>query len=155
MKLSLIITLSILALLALAGGLNYLRQRRAGERVQATGLVLYGVVLSSTQVGGWLKYLALHDLVLRIQEPAKPPREVKLRTRLQPGQRIARDMSLIVVVDPKKPELVYPAGAEAAKRVTLTGTKQEQKLMQAQLRHRRRFHQRTRTGYQPPINKIR
>ncbi len=155
MKLSLIITLSIVALLALASGLNYLRQRRAQRKIQAEGLVLYGTVVSSAQVGGWLKYLALHDLVLRIQEPARSPREVKLRTRLQPGQRISRDMSLVVVVDPKKPELVYPATPEAAKRVTFTGTKQEQKLMQAQLKHPRRFHQRTRTGYQPPINKIR
>ncbi len=64
-------------------------------------------------------------------------------------------MSLIVVVDPKKPELVYPATPEAAKRVTLTGSRTEQKLMKAQLKHPRRFHQRTQSGYQPPINKIR
>ena len=155
MKLSLIITLSIVALLALAAGLNYLRQRRSQEKIQAQGLVLYGIVLSSTPVGGWLKYLGLFDLMLRIQEPARQPREVKLRTRIPPGQRVGPNSSLVIVVDPKKPELVYPATPEAAKRVTFTGTKQEQKLMQAQLRHPRRFHQRTRTGYQPPINKIR
>ena len=155
MKLSLIITLSILAILALASGINYLRQRRAQAKIQAEGLVLYGTVLSSAQVVGWLKHLGLYDIRLRIQEPAKAPREVKLRTRLPPNQVIRPNMSLIVVVDPRKPEHIYPATPEAAKRVTLTGTKQEQKLMQAQLKHPRRFHQRTQSGYQPPINKIR
>lgn len=154
MKLTLII-LGILALLALVSGINYLRQRRSQGKIQAEGLVLYGVVVSAAKIGGWLKVLGLHDIVLRIQEPAKSPREVKLRTRLPPGQRIAPNLSLIIVVDPKKPEHVYPATPESAKRVTLTGTKQEQKLMQAQLKHPRRFHQRTQSGYQPPINKIR
>jgi hypothetical protein len=134
MKLTLII-LGILALLALVSGINYLRQRRSQGKIQAEGLVLYGVVVSAAKIGGWL--------------------EVKLRTRLPPGQRIAPNLSLIIVVDPKKPEHVYPATSESAKRVTLTGTKQEQKLMQAQLKHPRRFHQRTQSGYQPPINKIR
>ncbi len=155
MKLTLIITLSLLALLALASGINYLRQRRAQAKIQAEGLVLYGTVISSALVGGWLKYLALYDIKLRIQEPAKLPREVKLRTRLPPNQRITANMSLIVVVDPRKPEQVYPATAEAAKRVTLTGSRTEQKLMKAQLKNPRRFHQRTQSGYQPPINKIR
>ncbi len=155
MKLTLIITLSILALLALVSGINYLRQRRAQEKIQNEGLVLYGIVISAAKIGGWLKALGLHDIRLRVQEPAKPPREVTLRTRLPAGQRITPNLSLIVVIDPKKPERVYPASPEAAKRVTLTGTKQEQKLMQAQLKHPRRFHQRTQSGYQPPINKIR
>ncbi len=155
MKLSAIITLSILAILALASGINYLRQRRAQAKIQAEGLVLYGTVLSSAQVVGWLKYLGLFDIALRIQEPAKAPREVKLRTRLPPGQRISPNMSLIIVVDPQKPERIYPASPEAAKRVTLTGSRTEQKLMKAQLKNPRRFHQRTQSGYQPPINKIR
>lgn len=154
MKITLII-LGILALLALASGINYLRQRRAQQKIQAEGLVLYGIVLTATKISGWLKYLGLYDILLRIQEPAKAPREVKLRTRLPPGQRIDPNMSLIIVVDPKKPELVYPASPEAARRVSLAGTKKEQKLMQAQLKHPRRFHQRTRSGYQPPINKTR
>ncbi len=155
MKLTLIITLSIVVILALASGINYLRQRRAQQKIQTEGLVLYGIVVSAAKVGGWLKYLGLHDIVLRIQEPAKALREARLRTRLPPGQRIVPNLSLIVVVDPKKPELVYPATPEAAKRVTLTGSRTEQKLMQAQLKHPRRFHQRTQSGYQPPINKIR
>ena len=145
----------ILATLALASGINYLRQRRAQAKIQAEGLVLYGIVLSAAKITGWLKHLGLFDIALRIQEPAQAPREVKLRTRLPPGQRITPNMSLIVVVDPKKPETVYPATPEAAKRVTLTGSRTEQKLMKAQLKHPRRFHQRTQSGYQPPINKIR
>ena len=155
MKLSLIIMLSILAVVALASGINYLRQRRVQAKIQAEGLVLYGIVLSSAKITGWLKHLGLFDIALRIQEPAKAPREVKLRTRLPPGQRITHNMSLIVVIDPKKPDTVFPATADAAKRVTLTGSRTEQKLMKAQLKHPRRFHQRTQSGYQPPINKIR
>ena len=145
----------IFAVLALVSGINYLRQRRAQAKIQTEGLVLYGIVISASKIGGWLKALSLYDIRLRIQEPAKAPREVTLRTRLPPGQRITPNLSLIVVVDPKKPETVYPATADAAKRVTLTGSRTEQKLMKAQLKNPRRFHQRTQSGYQPPINKIR
>ncbi len=155
MKITLLVVLGIVLLAAIASAINYLRQRRAQRKIQAEALVLYGIVLSSAQVSGWLKYLGLFDIMLRIQEPAKSPREVKLRTRLPPGQVVRPNMSLIVVIDPKRPEQVYPATPEAAKRVTLTGTRQEQKLQQAQLKHPRRFHQRTRSGYQPPINSIR
>ncbi len=155
MKITLFVLLGIIVVLAIVQGINYLRQRRAQEKIQAEGLVLYGIVISAEKVAGWLKYLGLFDIMLRIQEPAKAPREAKLRTRLPPEQVIRPNMSLIVVVDPKKPENVYPATPEAAKRVTLTGSRTEQKLMKAQLKNPRRFHQRTQSGYQPPINKIR
>ncbi len=149
------VLLAVVLVLALVGAFNYLRQRRAQQKAQREGLVLYGAVLSTTPVGGLGKYLNLQKFNLRIQEPDQPPREVTLSTRTPPGQRITPGARLVIVVDPQKPDRIYPAGPEAAKRVTLTGSRQEKKLMQAQLKHPRRFHQRTRTGYMPPPDKLR
>lgn len=149
------VLLAVAVTLATVATINYLRQRQAGKRAERDGLVLYGTVLSSAPVGGLAKYLDMQKISLQIQEPGKAPRTVTLNTRTQPGQKITAGNRLIVIVDPTKPDRIYPATPEAAKRVTLTGSKQEKKLMQAQMRNPRRFHQRTQTGYMPPIDKIR
>ena len=153
------IALYILLAVALAWGVfalvNYFRQRRAQKRADREGMVLYADVLSSEAVGGLLKSLNIHQLRLRIQEPQKPSREVILRSRLPAGQTFAKQQRVLIVVDPSDPERIYPASADSAKRVTLTGTKTERKLMQAQMRNPRRFPQRPPSNYQPPINKIR
>ena len=154
-RLTFIILGSILAVLALVALFNYLRQRRHQQKVDAEGLVLYATVLASEPIGGLAKYVDMQKIDLRIQEPDKAPREVTLRTRTAPGQRITTNTMLMVVVDPTDPNRIFPASAEAAKRVTITGSRQEKKLMQAQLKHPRRFHQRTRTGYMPPPDKLR
>ena len=147
--------LALALILAGVGTFNYLRQRRTAQKAERDGLVLYATVLSSTAVGGIAKYLHMQKISLRIQEPGQSPRDVILSTRTQPGQKITPGNRLIVVVDPSKPDRIYPATPEAAKRVVLTGSRQEQKLMKAQLKNPRRFHQRTQTGYMPPIDKIR
>lgn len=155
LQIVLYVLLAIVFGLAISAAVNYLRQRRAQQRAEREGLVLYATVLSSEPVGGIAKYLDMQKMTLQIQEPNKAPREVTLSTRTQKSQKITRGNRLIVIVDPVNPDRIYPATAEAAKRVTLTGSKQEKKLMQAQMRNPRRFHQRTQTGYMPPIDKIR
>lgn len=155
MKIALYILLAIVVVWGIVALVNYLRQRRTQQRAERDGLVLYGNILSADPVGGLLKYLDMHKIRLSIQEPNRPPREVTLTSRLAKGQRLDSTQRIMVIVDPVKPERVYPATAEAAKRLTLTGTRTERKLMQAQLKNPRRFSQRRSPGYQPPIDKIR
>lgn len=155
MKIALYILLAVVVFWGAFALVNYLRQRRAQQQAEREGLVLYANVLSVEPVGGMIKVLNIHKILLAIQEPNQAPREVTLRSRLPAGQKIGKNQRLIVIVDPIKPDRIYPATPEAAKRVTLTGSRTKQKLMKAQLKNPRRFHQRTQTGYMPPTNKIR
>ena len=111
---------------------NYLLQRRRGNKAQADGVVVYATVLSVSAVGGWAKRLELKKILLRLQEPDDPmPREVTLQTRLQAGQRVVSGHRLAVVVDPTDAKRVYPAGPDAAKRIQITGSREERRQMKA------------------------
>jgi hypothetical protein len=59
-------------------------------------------------------------------------------------------MKLPVVLDPKNPKRVYPASAEAAKRAVMTGSRDERRMMQQQLRSPGRAPRQRQTGYIPP-----
>lgn len=112
---------------------NYLLQRQRQQRAQKEGVVVYAAVVLVEDIGGWMKQLAMKKIVLSLQEPGAPsPREVTLRTRIQPGQKIFRGMRLAVAVDPKDAKHVYPASPEAAERLVLTGSRQERRFMKAQ-----------------------
>ncbi len=154
MKLTFLILGILLAVLAIVGTINYFRQKRRQQRAEKNGVVVYATVLAVEDVGGWAKRLDMKKITMRIQEPNGDPREVTLRTRTQAGQKITAGIRLIVIVDPQDSKRVYPATPEAAKRVVVTGSRQERRLMQSQLRNPRIL-QRPQSGYQPPINKIR
>ena len=47
-------------------------------------------------------------------------------------------MRLPITIDPKDPKRVLPANAESAKRVVLTGSRIERRMMKSQLRSPRR-----------------
>lgn len=126
----------ILAVIAIAVAtwalVNYLLQRRRQETAQRDGVVVYATVLSIEAVGGWMKQLDLKKIVLRLQEPGlTSPREVTLRTRTQAGPRITPGIKLAVAVDPKDPKRIYPAGPDAAKRIVMTGSREERRQMKA------------------------
>ena len=127
------IVLAVLAVMVATWALvNYLLQRRRGEIAQRDGVVVYATVLSIEPVGGWMKQLELKKIVLRLQEPGEAlPREVTLRSRTQPGQKITPGIRLAVVVDPKDPKRIYPAGPDAAKRIVITGSREERRQMKA------------------------
>jgi hypothetical protein len=132
MKIFWIVLASLVLLVALYAGINYLIQRRRQTVAQQKGVVVYATVLSVEKVGGWVKQLDIKKIMLRVQEPgANTGREVTLRTRTAPGQKITAGMKLMVVIDPNKPEQVYPASPEAAKRVVLTGSRMERRQMKA------------------------
>ena len=154
MKLTFLILGILIALLALLAAFNYFRQKRRQQRAEKDGVVVYATVVSVEAVGGWAKRLDMMNIVMRVQEPEGSPREVTLRTRTTPGQQITPGVRLIVVIDPQDPKRVYPASPETAKRVVVTGSRQERRLMQSQLRNPR-IPQRPPSRYQPPINQIR
>lgn len=127
------IVLAVLALgVASWAGVNYLLQKRRQDEVQRDGAVVYATVLSVEPVGGWAKQLELKKIVLRVQDPgATQSREVTLRSRTAPGQRIVPGVKLAVVLDPKDPKRIYPANPEASKRIQITGSREERRQMKA------------------------
>lgn len=111
----------------------YLMQRKRTERAMTEGVVVYATVVSVEKVGGWAKYAEMKKIVLRIQDvKAAAPREVTLKSRLPPNQKLVSGMRIPVAVDPRKPQRVYPATPEAVKRITLTGSRQERRMMKQQ-----------------------
>ena len=133
----------------------YFVQRRRQGRAERDGVVVYATVVSVEALKGLAKQVNMKKFTLAIQEPGSThPRNVELRTRVQQGQAIGPGQRLIVVVDPTEPKRIYPAGAEAAKRVVMTGTRQERRAMNSQMRNPR-VPQRPPSGYQPPTSRIR
>lgn len=125
------IVLAVIAVgLAINSGVMYLLQKRRQQRAERDGVVLYATVISAVSLGGLLKYADMKKVTMRIQDPgSKSPREVSLRTRMPAGQKVTPGMKIAVVVDPDKPERVYPAGPEAAKRAVMTGSRLERRHM--------------------------
>ena len=133
MKIFWIVLLVLVLAFATYALVNYLLQKRRGERAQREGVVVYATVLSMEAIGGLAKQLALKKIVLRVQEPGETtPREVTLRTRVDAKQKIVPGLKLAVAIDPTDPKRIYPAGPEAAKRLVLTGSREERRQLKAQ-----------------------
>ena len=114
--------------LAINSLVMYLLQKQRQKRAEKDGVVLYATVVSTTALGGLLKYADMKRITLRVQEPgANEPREVALRTRLPAGQKLTAGMRLPIILDPKNPKRVYPATPEAAKRAVVTGSRLERR----------------------------
>jgi hypothetical protein len=154
MKLTFEILGILLLVLAATSATLYLIQRRREQAAQVDGLVVYATLVSTKPVRGLTKVGHIRNIVLRIQEPHSSPREVTIRSRVEPGQKFIPGSMLPVVIDPKDPKRVYAATPESAKRAVVTGTRQERRMMQSQLRSPRRT-QRPTSGYQPPPSSLR
>jgi hypothetical protein len=109
---------------------QYLRMRRA----QKKGLALYATVMSVAPVKFLGKVSEMLQVRMSIQEPGQKLREVSLRSRVGPGQRIVPGAILAVVVDPTNPKRVYPAGPDAMNRMTLTGSREQRRAISKQRR---------------------
>lgn len=144
----------ILLVFAAASGTMFLIQRRREQAAQKDGLVLYATLVKTEPMRGLGKVNML-KIILRIQEPESEPREVTIRSRVEPGQKFTPGAMIPVVIDPKNAKRVYPATPESAKRVVLTGSRQQRRVMQSQLRSPGRGGPRPPSGYQPPASKLR
>ncbi len=133
MKIFWIILAIVVAGLLINALVAYLMQKKRTERAMAEGVVVYATVVSVENVGGWAKYAEMKKIVLRVQDTkAAAPREVTLKSRLPPNQKLIFGMKVPVAIDPKNPKRVYPATPAAVKRITLTGSRQERRMMKQQ-----------------------
>lgn len=156
MKLTFEILGIVILILAATSLVMYYLQRKREQQAQVDGLVVYATLVSAEPLGGFFGKANMRKIVLRIQEPESPAREVTLRSRVEAGQKFQTGAVLPVVIDKKDASRVYPATPESAKRAVVTGSRQERRAMQSQLRSPgRNAGQRPPSGYQPPISKIR
>lgn len=136
---------------------RYLLERRRQKRADREGVVVYAVFVSSEPV----KFFGrpqrdMEKVVLRVQEPGHTEaREVTLKTRVQPGQRMSPGMRIPVVIDPTDSKRIYPASEESAKRAVVTGSRLERRVMQQQMRSPGRRGPQQPSGYQPPQSRLR
>lgn len=133
MKIFWIILAIVVAGLLINALVAYLMQKKRTERAMTEGVVVYATVVSVDNVGGWAKYAEMKKIVLRVQDTkAAIPRDVTLKSRLPPNQKLVFGMKVPVAIDPKNPQRVYPATPAAVKRITLTGSRQERRMMKQQ-----------------------
>jgi hypothetical protein len=152
MKSPLIIALIVVLAIAIIAAVRYFLERARQKKIDATGTVVYATLVSSEPVKVFGKLQA--DFVkinMRVQEPGSTEtRDVSMSTRVPANQRLEVGMRIPVVLDPKNPKRVYPASAESAKRVVMTGSRDERRMMQQQMRTPGRAPRQQQTGYIPP-----
>jgi hypothetical protein len=121
---------TLVVLAALTPVVLYFFQRWRQQKAEREGVAVYATVISVAPMKRFGKTLPIMKIVMWIQEPGSTTsREVTLSSRVEPGQKITAGVRLAVVIDPKNPERIYPAGPEAAKRVVLTGPRRERRQM--------------------------
>ena len=143
----------VLLLLVAIAAVRYFLERRREQKAQREGVVVYAAVASVEPVGGLLGKLQqpIKKITLRVQEPGQnTARDVVLRTRVDPKQKLSPEMRLPVVIDPQDSKRVYPATPESAERAVVTGSRTERRQMQSQLRSPGKAQRRPPGGYQPP-----
>jgi hypothetical protein len=122
---------TIIFIAAATPAVLYFYQRWRQSKAEREGLALYATVVSVTPIKRFGKQLPMAKIVMWLQEPDKSSRQVTLSSRIEPGQKIEAGVRLIIVIDPKNPKRIYPAGPEAAKRVVATGSRSERRQMQS------------------------
>ena len=147
----------VLLIVAAVALVRFLLARRRMKHADATGTVVYATFLSAEPVKMFGKLQAdLMEIKLRVQDPGTTSsRDVAIRTRLAPGQKLTPGARIPVVIDPKDPKRVYPASEDASKRAVITGSRLERRVMQQQMRTPGRGIPNTPSGYQPPSSSIR
>ena len=119
----------ILFLAAATPAVLYFFQRWRQQRAEREGVAVYATVVSAEPMKRFGRTLPMMKIAMWIQEPGGSTRTVTLHSRVEPGQKITAGVRLAVVIDPKNPNRIYPAGPEAAKRVVLTGPRRERRQM--------------------------
>ena len=122
---------AMILIAAVIPAIIYFYQRWRQSKAEREGLALYATVISVEPLKRFGKQLPMAKIELWIQEPDKTTRNVILRSRIEPGQTIEPGMRLVIVVDPKNPKRIYPAGPLAAERVTPTGSRSERRQMKS------------------------
>jgi hypothetical protein len=107
-------------------------QRLRESRAQKKGVALYATMVSIEPVKVFGRVSAAMKITLWLQEPGGARREVSLTSRIPEGQKVEAGMMLPVVIDLTNPKKVYPASADAMKRIQLTGSREQRRRMKKQ-----------------------
>lgn len=152
MKSPLLIALISIAVVLIVVAARYFYEQRRQRKIDETGTVIYATLVSSEPAKVFGRIQAdFAKIRLKIQEPgSKEAREVTMSTRVPANQRLEVGMKIPVVLDAKNPKRVYPASAASAKRAVVTGSRDERRMMQSQLRTPGRGPRQQNTGYIPP-----
>ncbi len=119
--------------LVIVGPLTYfLLQKLRESRAQKKGVAVYATMISIEPVKVFGKFSAAMKINLWVQAPGEARREVSLTSRIPEGQKIEAGMMLPVVIDPMDPKKIYPANAESMKRIQLTGSREQRRMMKRQ-----------------------
>jgi len=112
-----IVLWSLAGIAAVSPLLWFLFQRLLASRAEKNGVAMYATVTGFEPVKAFGRESEIVKIKLWLQESGQTGRELSLKTRVPPGQKIQTGMMLPIVFDPKTPDRVYPAGAEAMKRM--------------------------------------
>jgi len=127
-----IVLWSLAGLAAVSPLLWFLFQKWRSSQAEKHGVAMYATVTGFEQVKAFGRESEIVKIKLWLQESGQTGRELSLKTRVPPGQKIQTGMMLPIVFDPKTPDRVYPAGAEAMKRMKLTGSREQRRQMRKQ-----------------------
>ena len=127
-----IVLWSLAGLAAVSPLLWFLFQKLLASRAEKNGVAMYATVTGFEPVKAFGRESEIVKIKLWLQESGQTGRELTLKTRVPPGQKIQSGMMLPIVFDPKTPDRVYPAGPEAMKRMKLTGSREQRRQMRKQ-----------------------
>ena len=123
---------SLAGIAAVSPLLWFLFQKLRANRAEKHGVAMYATVTGFEPVKAFGRPSEIMKIKLWLQESGHSGRELTLKSRVPPGQKIQAGMMLPIVFDPKTPNRVYPAGAEAMKRMKLTGSREQRRQMKKQ-----------------------
>ncbi len=127
-----IVLWSLAGVAAVSPLLWFLFQKLLASRAEKNGVAMYATVTGFEPVKAFGRPSEIVKIKLWLQESGQTGRELSLKTRVPPGQKIQNGMMLPIVFDPKTPNRVYPAGPDAMKRMKLTGSREQRRQMKKQ-----------------------
>jgi hypothetical protein len=127
-----IVLWSLAGIAAVSPLLWFLFQKWRSSQAEKHGVAMYATVTGFEPVKAFGRESEIVKIKLWLQESGHAGRELSLKSRIPPGQKIQAGMMLPIVFDPKSPDRVYPAGPDAMKRMKLTGSREQRRQMRKQ-----------------------
>jgi hypothetical protein len=127
-----IVLWSLAGIAAVSPLLWFLFQKLRANHAEKHGVAMYATVTGFEPVKAFGRESEIVKIKLWLQESGQTGRELSLKTRVPPGQKIQAGMMLPIVFEAKTPDRVYPAGPEAMKRMKLTGSREQRRQMRKQ-----------------------
>jgi hypothetical protein len=127
-----IVLWSLAGVAALTPLIIFLVQRMRASYAEKHGVAMYATVTGYEPVKAFGRVSEVMKITLALQESGKSMREVVIQSRVPADAKIQKGAMLPIVIDPKNPKRVYPAGEKALKRVVLTGSRGQRRQMKKQ-----------------------